>query len=196
MLFTLLKARLRKKRLAQYSTGGTHEFLNLKQVRNITFLFKLEGDGDIEATQEIIKELKSTKIPVKGVVVEVAKAFKDEAQRIEFSAEVCEPNGVVFVGKKELNWLGIPQGGKESGVLEADNDLLIALNDNGNFTLEYLVTRAKGRCIVGMENKPQMPYNIILEQATAHKGEHASAGYVKQLLAYLRNIEGIQQHGE
>ena len=181
MLFTLLKSRLRKKRLAQYSAGGTHEFLNLKQVRNITFLFKLEGDGDIEATQEIIK---------------VAKAFKDEAQRIEFSAEVCEPNGVVFVGKKELNWLGIPQGGKESGVLEADNDLLIALNDNGNFTLEYLVTRAKGRCIVGMENKPQMPYNIILEQATAHKGEHASAGYVKQLLAYLRNIEGIQQHGE
>ena len=196
MLFTLFKARIRKKRLAQFRAGGTHVFLNLKQVGNIAFLYKLEGDGDIEATKEIIKELRSINIPVKGVVVEVAKAFKDEAQRIEFSAEVCEPNDVVFIGKKELNWLGIPQGGKEKGVLERDNDLLIALNDNGNFTLEYLVTRSKGKCVVGMENKPNMPYNLILEQAQAHKGEHASAAYVKQLLAYLRNIQGVQKHGE
>ena len=99
MLFTLFKARIRKKRLAQFRAGGTHVFLNLKQVGNIAFLYKLEGDGDIEATKEIIKELRSTNIPVKGVVVEVAKAFKDEAQRIEFSAEVCEPFGVVFISK-------------------------------------------------------------------------------------------------
>lgn len=196
MLFTLFKARIRKKRLSQFRTGGEHVFLNLKQVKNITFLHKLEGDGDIAATTEIINELKSTNIPVKGVVVEVAKAFKDEAQRSEFAAEVCEPNGVVFVGKKELNWLGIPQGGKEKDILEGENDLLIALNDNGNFTLEYMVTRAKGKCIVGMENKPQMPYNLILEQTSAHKGEHASAAYIKQLLAYLRNIQGVEKHGQ
>ena len=196
MLFTLIKAHLRKKRLAQYRAGVTPVFLNLKQVRNIVFLYKLEGEGDVEITKEIIKELKATKIPVKGVVVEVAKAFKDEAQRIGFSAEVCEPNGTVFIGKKALNWLGIPVGGKENDILQNDNDLVIALNDNGNYTLEYLVTRANGRCIIGMENKPLMPYNIILEQSMSHKGEHASAEYVKQLLAYLRNIEGVQQHGE
>lgn len=189
MLFTLLKARIRKRRLAQFRASGTHEFLNLKQVRNITFLYKLEEDGDIEAAKGIIKELKSTGIPVKGVVVEVAKTFKDETQRIGFSAEVCEPDGVVFIGKKELNWLGIPVDGREKSVLEGDNDLVIALNDNGNFTLEYLIARAKGKCVVGMENKSNMPYNVVFEQSIAHKGEHAGAEYVKQLLAYLKSIE-------
>ncbi len=189
MLFTLLKSRIRKRRLAQFRAGGNPVFLNLRQVRNITFLFKLECDGDVGAAKGIINELNSTGIPVKGVVVEVSKIFKDEQQRIEFSAEVCEPCGVVFIGKKELNWLGIPVAGKEKNVLEGDNDLLIAFNDNGNFTLEYLVTRAKGKCIVGMENKPNLPYNVVFENSIAHKGEHASAEYVKHLLEYLKNIE-------
>ena len=76
---------------------------------------------------------------------------------------------------------GMGEEGGEKSVLEGDNDLVIALNDNGNFTLEYLIARAKGKCVVGMENKSNMPYNVVFEQSIAHKGEHAGAEYVKQL---------------
>ena len=197
MLFTLVKARIRKRRLAQFRAGVTPVFLNLKQVKSIAFLFKLEGDADIEPAKEIIKELKSTKIPVTGIIVEAAKSFKEQSLRDEFIEGTCKGNGVAFIGKKSLNWLGIPQGINEiDEFYKTKYDLVVALNDNGNFTLEYLATRSRANCIAGMENKPNMPYNIVFEQSIAHKGEHASADYVKQLLAYLKNIQSVVTAGK
>ncbi len=192
MLFTLLKSRIRKRRLAQFRTNATPVFLNLQQVGSMAFLFKLEGEADAEAVKEIHNVLKETNIPLKGVIVEVSKSFKDEVMRGNFIEDFCKENKLLFIGKNELNWLGIPLMNSEvDEFLGATYDLLISFNDNGNFSLEYLATRAQARYMVGMENKPNMPYNIVFEQSIGHKGEHASAEYMKQLLAYLQNIQGV-----
>ena len=64
--------------------------------------------------------------------------------------------------KKELDWLGTPDLGKISGLMEEPSDRFISLVENGNFPIEFVSKCAKARFKIGRMSFPGHAYDMVI----------------------------------
>lgn len=190
------KNRARKKLLEQALRGRQQGngrqrpvFPDVAGIRNVGILYKVESQEDLGRLEELAGWAGAkTEVKFSIVAVETARCFKDDLQKESFVEGLKgEHPGteIIFVGRKELSGIGVPKAGAIDSFLQQKLDILVSLNDNGNFTLEYLALKADAAFAVGMDQHEAWHYNMVL----AHGGKAvAPAEYMQQLFDYLENM--------
>ncbi len=192
------KNRARKKLLEQAFKGRQQGdgqlrrpvFPDVAGIRCVGILYKVESQEDLGRLEELAGWAGDKGYLVLIVAVETEKCFKDDLQRAGFVEELAARYDrgevkVCFVGRKELSGIGVPKAGAIDSFLQQKLDILVSLNDNGNFTLEYLALKADAAFEVGLEPREAGHYDMVLAPAS---GMPAPAEYMQQLFDYLRNM--------
>lgn len=178
--------------------------LNLGQIGSIGFLCQLEKGADPQQIAAIVEAFGQAGIPFRGLVVDASGARGTDASGANMTdasgAKITDAPGasgvaggeLLFVGKRNFNWLGIPVAGKDGAQMEEIGeffshhfDLFVNLNRNGSFILDFLALKADTKCLVGMHNNTKVPYSMVVEPG---KGDFSYADYINGLLNYLRTI--------
>lgn len=190
------KNRARKKLLEQALRGRRQGngrqrpvFPDVARIRKVGILCKVESQEDLGRLAELAGWTGAkTEVKFSIVAVEAARCFKDDLQKDSFveGLKGGHPGTEInFVGKNELSGIGIPQSGTIDFFLQQKLDILVSLNDNGNFTLEYLALKVDAAFVVGMEQRDAGQYDMVLAPAA---GIPAPAEYMRQLFDYLENM--------
>lgn len=188
-MLKLIKEYRRRKVLAQERQSSAHRAVlhNFEELRSIGFCFVLNGQADVEQYRQVTDFLAGLGIPFSGTVVELKSSFAGSAAREEFRTAL--EDNVVFIGKDELDWIGVPVGEELNSrivsLFQQHFSLFLVLGPTASFTLEYLSHKINADCIAGMENSSRFPFTFVLEP---DKGGFQYADYLVSLFNYLKII--------
>lgn len=188
-MLNLIKEYRRRKVLAQVKQTSVHRTVlhNLEAVRSIGFCFALNGTADVEQYVQIKDFLAAQGILFSGAVIELKNSFAGRAAREEFKSGL--EDNIVFIGKDNLNWIGVPAGEELEIRIDAlfrqHFSLFLVLVPMSSFTMEYISRKINADCIAGMENSSRFPFTFVLEP---QKGDFSWAAYLASLFNYLKII--------
>lgn len=194
-MFGFIKEHKRKRLLEQLKKGDSNGksaqravLNNFERITSIGFCFLLNGSADVDQYTEIKDFFSKQGIPFKGIIVEEKKSFAGSAEREGFRNRVEEDN-LLFIGKDDLDWTGVPKTGNLMGrigeLLQQHFSLFMFLGPIASFTAEYLALQVDADCIAGMENSSKLPLSFVLEP---QKGNFSYAGYLASFFLYLKDI--------
>lgn len=178
-------------------------FPDVRRTGSLGVLYSLECQKDVRELFEMVKWIREKGLESGVLAIENVKCFKDDAQRSAFVEELeGGGTGVTFVGRKQLDWIGVPQQGAAADFLKQRFDLLVVMNDSGCFALEYLALKADAAFVVGIEDCTaghcREPYNMVLarsgKNARPGKDDRSAEGgatpveYLQQLFDYLESM--------
>lgn len=120
---------------------------NIADANAIALLFKITKEEDYINVQKFSKYLKSEfgtkKVFVLGYWDDPKKDPEFMQSKLDFD----------YFSKKDLNWFGIPSGGKIENFLQSSFDILIDLNNYYNVPLRYLIAKCNANLKVGRFSK-------------------------------------------
>lgn len=177
VMFEFVKNRLRASALERLQQGAgerTVVFPNLGTLRSVAVLFRVESMRDVSEIEEFVGSIKDMaplceNLSISGVVLECRKVFKDARCREDFIG-LCEGHGFVFLGKEVMDWKGVPHIHFESlkGFLSHRYDLLVCMNSNVCFPMEFVAQGCESGFRVGMQKGGFMEFDMVLQQGNSY----------------------------
>lgn len=185
MMYKVIKEYFRRKALKSVNGECGTGLISLEKVKIAGFLYKMESAEDIEALKEVVEVFNGSSIKFSGIAAQTGKVFRSEEERAGF-ADFCSANNIVFIERKDIDWKGVPSMEECTPFLNKKYDLFLSLNDNGNYTLNYLSMFVKAGYHVGMQNNTKMPYNVVMEKSSR---EMPLGEYIGKVLEYLSGMK-------
>ncbi len=183
-MLKLVKEYKRKKLLRNLLKPQSPVIQNLRDVHSVGIIFVASSNQALEEAQTIVDELKKQKFSFCGAVVEYGKCFKSAVEREEYIL-FCNSNGIDFISRDSVNWIGKPDDDAVPEFLGRHFNLFISLNNCNSFTVDYLTQKADAECIVGMRSNSGMPYTLIMEPVSR---DFSFSSYLNGLFDFLKRV--------
>lgn len=129
---------------------------NIAQANSIAILYKIKDEEDYKNLQKFIKYIKSEFGTKRIYGVGYWDDPKNDPQFMQSKLDFD------YFSKKDLNWFGIPAGGKIDNFLNEHFDLLIDLNNYYNVPLRYLIIKCHADLKVGRYSKENEAFFDVL----------------------------------
>lgn len=135
-----IKNFFRQRALRKFISTEPTSILPLSQIKTANVIIDVEEPGFDILKEDILAWGRATGIEVSIYFFDFRKLGQEELLLTSITTTII---------KKELDWLGTPDLGKLSGLLEEPSDLFISLIENGNFPIEFVSRCAKARFKIG-----------------------------------------------
>lgn len=190
-MFNFIRNNFRRRALKQVSLKreGVPVFPQNGVPESLGVVCVVRKSDDIQAFEAIVDFITGQGITLCGVVVEIGNCFKKYSQGRSSFGEFCKEHGFVFVDKARIDWKGVPQNALLHDFWGKELDMLVCMNQEQDFTLDYITRGAKARFLAGMHSSANVAYDLILEQG---KVILSPSEYIGRLFGYLK----IMQNGE
>lgn len=186
IMFSFVKNSIRRRVLkgVEPFRGAKQEFPQIDKISCLGVLCKVESIADVEAFGEMVQFLKGFG-RLDGAVLEGKKCFGSRAARTEFE-EFCKAENILFLPKGCTDWKGIPQNTALADFYIQERDLMITLNPDIDFTLDYIAVRSASHFTTAVHSSNMVPYNLVLEPG---KDSLSFKEYVEKLLGYIGKMQ-------
>ena len=135
-----IKNFFRQRALRKFISTEPTSILPLSQIKTANVIIDVEEPGFDILKEDILAWGRATGIEVSIYFFDFRKLGQEELLLTSITTTII---------KKELDWLGTPDLGKLSGLLEEPSDLFISLIENGSFPIEFVSRCAKARFKIG-----------------------------------------------
>jgi hypothetical protein len=122
---------------------------NLQSAKSALLLYVYTGNGREKEVRDFARFLKEEGIKTTTLAY-LPKKIKEESDRPQ------EELSYFYFDKQELNWLGIPNSNRLKKMIKSDFDLLVDLNREELFPLQYVSTLSKASFKVGKNSGYQL----------------------------------------
>jgi len=189
--------------LAQGRVQEVVVFPDMERLGSVGLLCCLEDEADVEQLKEAVILLKEKGLNInvlafaEGKVLSKRGILKRDGLMEAFNLQSASgENGnfrLFILNKKDVDWAGVPKQEAISDFVGKRYDLLIVPDNTGCFTLEYLVSRVEASFKVGMVERSEHLFNMILSQS---ESDFTMAQYLQQLFDYLcsMNFKGVKSN--
>lgn len=130
----------RKRKIKKYISNIPTGILPLSEISTVNVVIDVEEPGFDVLKEDILAWGRKQGIKVNIYFFDFRKLGQEELLLTSITTTII---------KKELDWLGTPDLGKLSGLLEEPSDLFISLIENGDFPIEFVSRCAKARFKIG-----------------------------------------------
>ena len=193
-IIKIIKERSQNKLLKSSSIAPVGEFLNIKEVRSVGFIYNINSNSYIEDIKTIIKVLNQAGVLYAGLAIETKKGFLPSSENVDNIPDeirFLQDNDIVPIENLHLSWVGVPTSSDLDKYLDKEFDLFFDFNIDNNFTLEYVTREVKAKCVVGMTKSKNSRCNIVID------GENGSTlsyeDFLKQAFHYLSVIQSVRK---
>ena len=86
------------------------------------------------------------------------------------------------IARRDLNWLGMPDISKASGLIEEQSDLFISLINNGDFPIDFMSKFSASSFKIGRKAYPDHCFDLVLSgksEALRSGGRQVFAGIIE-----------------
>lgn len=193
-IIKIIKERSQKKVLRSIKVKSAGEFLNLKEIRNVGFVYNINTPQYKEDIESIKKVLDSIGVLYSGLAIETKKGILPASESIDnipVEIKLLKDYDILPIENLYLNWIGVPTNNELDKFLEKEFDLFIDFNSDNNFTLEYITRYVNAKCIMGMVNIKDSRCNVVID------GQGGSVlsyeDFLKQAFHYLSVIQSVRK---
>lgn len=139
ILDTILAA-FRKRKIKKFLSDVPTGLRPLREISTVNVIVDVEEPGFDVLKEDILAWGRMNSLKVNIYFFDFRKLGQEELLLTSITTTII---------KKELDWLGTPDLGKLSGLLEEPSDLFISLIENGSFPIEFVSRCAKARFKIG-----------------------------------------------
>jgi hypothetical protein len=125
----------------------------MSDIRSVNVVIDVEEPGFDVLKEDILAWGRTSGLKVNIYFFDFRRLGKDELLLTSITNTLL---------KKELDWVGTPDLGKISPLLDETSDLFISMIDNGDFPIDFLTRCAKARFKIGRYAYEGHPFNMIL----------------------------------
>lgn len=143
----------RKRKIKKYISDIPTGILPLSEISTANVVIDVEEPGFDVLKEDILAWGRKQGIKVNIYFFDFRKLGQEELLLTSITTTII---------KKELDWLGTPDLGKLSGLLEEPSDLFISLIENGDFPIEFVSRCAKARFKIGRCPFQGHAYDMII----------------------------------
>jgi len=152
-MFDCILRFFRKRKIKKYISDIPTGILPLSEISTVNVVIDVEEPGFDVLKEDILAWGRKQGIKVNIYFFDFRKLGQEELLLTSITTTII---------KKELDWLGTPDLGKLSGLLEEPSDLFISLIENGNFPIEFVSRCAKARFKIGRCPFQGHAYDMII----------------------------------
>ena len=152
-MFEAIKRFFRDRKLRKFASDIQTGFLPMDKIQTVNVVIDVEEPGFDILREDILAWGRKQGIKVNIYFFDFRKLGQEELLLTSITTTII---------KKELDWLGTPDLGKLSGLLEEPSDLFISLIENGNFPIEFVSRCAKARFKIGRHPFQGHAYDMII----------------------------------
>lgn len=167
-MFSPLKDRMFRRRLAAETKAGSPRPVNLTQAKNIIVLFPADDAADRKAVDRWRDNFRKT-----GTKIKFAGYFAQPVGATDF--------GFATITLKHLNWYGVPEGEPVDAYRALECDVLLRLGPADHKELNYLAATRPAALKVG-------PYQPDVVSPYQLQFDAAPASSLKEQLAFIEHI--------
>lgn len=195
VMLKYLKEYYRKREIGGQRCGKGGEFLNIKEVGSLGFVYEITSGASADEFSLIYDFLKDRGIPFNGLLVAAKKGLfpKSAAQKGEKPVTVIPQEFIkeetVVVLPEHLTWIGAVKDGVAEDFFGRQFDLFVSFNGSNNFTLNSIAKKVKARMTVGMANEPGIDYTMVMEGTG--RSILFPMDYISQIFHYLEQIKTV-----
>ena len=143
----------RKRKIRKYISDIPTGIRPLSEISTVNVVIDVEEPGFDILKEDILAWGRKQGIKVSIYFFDFRKIGQEELLLTSITTTII---------KKELDWLGTPDLGKLSGLLEEPSDLFISLIENGNFPIEFVSRCAKARFKIGRSPFQGHAYDMVI----------------------------------
>lgn len=152
-MFDILKKFSRNRRIRKYVSDIGTGLIPLSSISTANIVIDVEEPGFDVLKEDIMAWGRNTGIKVNIYFFDFRRIGKDELLLTSITNTIL---------KKELDWVGMPDLKKVSGLIDEKSDLFISMVNNSDFPIDFLARCAKARFKVGRCGYDAHPYDLIL----------------------------------
>ena len=152
-MFDILKKFSRNRRIRKYVSDVETGLMPLSAIGTANVVIDVEEPGFDVLKDDIMAWGRSTGIKVNIYFFDFRRIGKDELLLTSITNTIL---------KKELDWVGMPDLKKASGLIDEKSDLFISMVDNRDFPIDFLARCTKARFKIGRCEYEGHPYDMIL----------------------------------
>ena len=152
-MYRLIRDFVRRKRIEKYASSVESGLVPMSDIRSVNVVIDVEEPGFDVLKEDILAWGRTSGLKVNIYFFDFRRLGKDELLLTSITNTLL---------KKELDWVGTPDLGKISPLLDETSDLFISMIDNGDFPIDFLTRCAKARFKIGRHTYEGHPFNMIL----------------------------------
>ncbi|MBO5808922.1 MAG: hypothetical protein J6R15_06200 [Bacteroidales bacterium] len=152
-MYRLIRDFVRRKRIEKYASSVESGLVPMSDIRSVNVVIDVEEPGFDVLKEDILAWGRTSGLKVNIYFFDFRRLGKDELLLTSITNTLL---------KKELDWVGTPDLGKISPLLDETSDLFISMIDNGDFPIDFLTRCAKARFKIGRHAYEGHPFNMIL----------------------------------
>ena len=152
-MYRLIRDFVRRKRIEKYASSVESGLVPMSDIRSVNVVIDVEEPGFDVLKEDILAWGRTSGLKVNIYFFDFRRLGKDELLLTSITNTLL---------KKELDWIGTPDLGKISPLLDETSDLFISMIDNGDFPIDFLTRCAKARFKIGRHAYEGHPFNMIL----------------------------------
>lgn len=152
-MYRLIRDFVRRKRIEKYGSSVESGLVPMSDIRSVNVVIDVEEPGFDVLKEDILAWGRTSGLKVNIYFFDFRRLGKDELLLTSITNTLL---------KKELDWVGTPDLGKISPLLDETSDLFISMIDNGDFPIDFLTRCAKARFKIGRHAYEGHPFNMIL----------------------------------
>lgn len=152
-MFGLIKNIIRKKRLKKYASDVETGFIPMEEVSTVNVIVDVEEPGFDDLKEDILAWGKGYTFKLNIYFFDFRRLGKDELLLTSITNTLL---------KKELDWVGMPDLGKVSPLIDEKSDIFISMVDNHDFPIDFLARCSKARFKISRHEYEGHPFNMIL----------------------------------
>lgn len=171
-----------KRRLRVSPKRKKTEHFNFDVIKSVGIVFSADSSRQIEEIRKYMNNLNN-----KGKQVKAICFYKDKQLPALTNSNLI----IDFVLPKEVNFMGIPSPSFVNGFIQNEFDLLIDLNINEMFPVEYVSTMSKAFFKVGSYSKNN---EAIFDVMIKIDQDKSISYFIEQVDTYLKMINKSVKH--
>lgn len=152
-MYRLIRDFVRRKRIQKYASSVESGLVPMSDIRSVNVVIDVEEPGFDVLKEDILAWGRTSGLKVNIYFFDFRRLGKDELLLTSITNTLL---------KKELDWVGTPDLGKISPLLDETSDLFISMIDNGDFPIDFLTRCTKARFKIGRHAYEGHPFNMIL----------------------------------
>ena len=152
-MYRLIRDFVRRKRIQKYASSVESGLVPMSDIRSVNVVIDVEEPGFDVRKEDILAWGRTSGLKVNIYFFDFRRLGKDELLLTSITNTLL---------KKELDWVGTPDLGKISPLLDETSDLFISMIDNGDFPIDFLTRCTKARFKIGRHAYEGHPFNMIL----------------------------------
>ena len=167
---------LRRRRIRKYSRAIPTSLKPLSDVKTANVVIDVEEAEWDSLKEEILAWGRSNGIKVSVYFFDFRKLAKNELLLTSIQTTIA---------RRDLDWIGMPDISKASGLIEEQSDLFISLINNGDFPIDFMSKCSAAGFKIGRKAYPGHCYDLVLsgkDEGLRSGGRQVFSGIVELIV--------------